>query len=546
MNKQWSDQTIERYFHKIYGFAVKKSYSTEEIDDLCGEMVKEVYLSFLNAREIYNVEGYVWRICEHTYAKYVAVNKKKQGISMDGLEIPYYDDIDLGEAEEELQVLRREIAFLSETRRRIVFCFYYEGKSIRTIAMETGLPEGTVKWHLNKAKNQLKEGIFMKREIGTLGLKPMEALNFSHDGTPGEKGGPEAFLGDKINLNIVYSVYDKPRNPVEIAEELGMTPVFLEERLHLLEANGFLVKTNAKKYTTYVKFAPRTISQEEGIQILKKRLMIAKELVTGYVPQIREALKNYTDVYIPGGNRELLEATLIFYKISTYRLPVAKDLSKYRIRTLDGGDYTVTIFPRVEIADPDYQVNPEEAADIIRVNGDYNVCGTMWRQSSKYPGVSSISNDSRYCSRTGSWENNKNEDYEYLYEYITGAITDNTANREKFTRLRKRGFLTPDGRVNIMVAKNQDELLHTLLPDMEPEMEKRYASIALEQAMFLANKYPAHMQDLVVHDTVNGQFNSMVALMVLDELYYNGTFTPLTEQEKVTSQLIMFSDTLPK
>ncbi len=51
----------------------------------------------------------------------------------------------------------------------------------------------------------------MKRKIGSLGLSPVKAGGFSHSGCPGNKGGPEYYLDDKINLNIVYSVYENPK-----------------------------------------------------------------------------------------------------------------------------------------------------------------------------------------------------------------------------------------------------------------------------------------------------------------------------------------------
>lgn len=68
------------------------------------------------------------------------------------------------------------------------------------------IPEGTVKWHLNKAKIELKEGLLMERKIGKLGLSPMNATGFGHSGSPGRNGGPEFYLRDRQNLNIVYSV----------------------------------------------------------------------------------------------------------------------------------------------------------------------------------------------------------------------------------------------------------------------------------------------------------------------------------------------------
>ena len=187
MDKQKADQIITEYMQKLYGFAIKKAYSYDEAEELCAEIIKEVYSSLLKAREVINVEGYIWRISEHTYSRYVSFKKKHEGISIDGMEIPFYDHYVLADPDEEFKRLRREIAFLTEKRRQIVFHFYYEGKSISVIAKEMDLPEGTVKWHLNKARNELKEGFSMERKIGKLGLSPVTALNFGHSGDPDRK-----------------------------------------------------------------------------------------------------------------------------------------------------------------------------------------------------------------------------------------------------------------------------------------------------------------------------------------------------------------------
>ena len=170
------------------------------------------------------------------------------------MQIPYYDDYFTDDPDEDALRMCREVAFLTQKRRQIVFKFYYEGKTIAEIARAMDMPVGTVKWHLNKAKQELKEGFSMERKIGKLGLNPIEATGFSHNGDPGINGEPEHYLGDKINLNIVYSVYHTPRTKEEIAEELGLTLVFIEDKISYLENNGFIVKTKGDKYTTYVNF----------------------------------------------------------------------------------------------------------------------------------------------------------------------------------------------------------------------------------------------------------------------------------------------------
>ena len=218
MEKQKADQIITKYLKKIYGFAVKKSFSYDEAEEISSEIVCEVYSSLLKADNIANIEGYIWRISEHTYAKYVAYKKRHEGISLDGLQIPYYDEYFFENNDEELKRLSREVAYLGTSRRKIVFMFYYEGKSIQSISSELKIPTGTVKWHLNQARIELKEGLTMERKIGNLGLNPIEPLSLGHSGNPGNNKGPEDYIGDRVNLNIVYSVYHSPKTLNEIAQ----------------------------------------------------------------------------------------------------------------------------------------------------------------------------------------------------------------------------------------------------------------------------------------------------------------------------------------
>lgn len=538
MEKKQADKIITEYFQKIYGFAVRKCYSYQEAEELCAEIAQKAYLSLLRAEEVYNVEGYIWRISEHTYARYVSVRKRQEGISIDGMEIPFYDEYALGEAEEEINRLRREIAFLTEKRRRIVYSFYYRDRSVSEIAREMGLPEGTVKWHLNKARNELKEGFTMEREIGRLGLAPVEALGFSHDGNPGTKGGPEFYLGDKMNLNIVYSVYHKPRTKEEIAEEMGMTLVYLEDRIDFLEGNGFLTRTKGNRYTTFVNFSPEKYSFELLEKKIKDQLQIAGILAREYAPLVMAAVRDRKDISIPGGNRQLVEAAAVFYGVShKCSLWGSRDIAKYFIETTDGGSYIASVDLAAARSDPDY-------VPAIEIP-DYSACGDMNRMSDKYPSVYGWSVDTRYSSREGTWANNLTSDYEALYEFICGTIHDDVVSGDKMRRLKERKFLTEDNRVNIMVAKGAGEDFFKGIPDLDSGLRDKFADLALEYAANAAREYPPQMQDLVIHQSMGAFIGNTVALMVMDILYQDGTFRQLTENERVTSNLIMFCDRLP-
>ncbi len=538
MDKQKADKIITEYLQKIYGFAVKKSFSFDEAEDLASDIVQEVYLSLLKADDIANIEGYIWRISHYTYSKYVSRKKKAEGVSLDNVILPYYEDYSLEDPNEELFRLRREVAFLTKTRREIVYLFYYENKSVSHISKTLAIPEGTVKWHLNKARNELKENFTMERKIGTLGISPYVATGFGHDGNPGSNSGPEFYLGDKLNCNIVYSVYFEPKTADEIAEELGITPVYIEDKIAFLEENGFIIKQSDGKYTTYVQFAPTTYyaELEERRIILQREL--AQTLAKEYAPRIIEAIKDVTDVYIPTGNRQLLEAAAVFYGVANKcRVSTGKDLSKYYIKTTAGGRFIAYVDCNKQPADPDFKHTVEP--------WNYGACGSMNRWSDKYPALYSWSIDSRFSSRKGHWENNLTSDYEYVYEILNGTLTKNEANAEKFARLKEREFITEDGEVNIMLVKGKYDDLFDKIPELEESYKEKVAPFALEYAAMIGKQYPPQMQDLITAYEVGGFISNSVAIMVMDILYADGTFNPVTEREAVTTNLLMFTDILP-
>lgn len=540
MQKQKADAVITEYLHKIYGFSVKKCYYYEEAEEMCSMIVEAVYSSLLKANEIANIEGYIWRISENTYAKYVSSKKKHEGLPLQDAEMPFWEEYSFDdESMEEMRKLRREIAFLSEKRRRIVYMFYYENKSVSSISKETGLPEGTVKWHLNKARNALKEGYSMERKIGKLGISPVMSEGMGHCGSVVFGGEPETFLRDRLELNIVYSVYWSPKTKSEIAEELGLTLVFIEDKIDSLEKNGYLVKTSGGRYTTYVVFSPESFSSEAYDNELKLKRKIAEELAENYAPKVREAIKDFKDVYIPGGNREILEAAAIFYGVANKSgITVNKELSEYLIKPVIGGEYFALVELKKENLTPDYRCELDTAR--------YQSCGDMNRWSYKYPSVGSWCADTLLDSRQGGYANNKTADYEYVYEYICGQLPDTVANSEKINRLRERNFLSPENDVNIMVAKIFSSDFFDKIPFFGEEIKNKFFGKIIEYAMNEAKNYPPQMQDLIVHRSAELFIGNTVAIMTMDILYGNGTFRPLNEKEKVTANLLMFSDRLPE
>ena len=129
---------------------------------------------------------------------------------------------------------------------------------------------------------------------------------------------------------------------------------------------------------------------------------------------------------------------------------------------------------------------------------------------------------------------------------MTGAIQDDRANADKLNRLRQRQLISEDGQIAIMIVKGHGEEFFKRIPALDEKFKKQFADYAFENAEIVANDYPPQMRDLVVSWSAGGFIGNRVALMVMDILYENGTFRPLTDKEKITSNLILFADVLPK
>ena len=97
-----------------------------------------------------------------------------------------------------------------------------------------------------------------------------------------------------------------------------------------------------------------------------------------------------------------------------------------------------------------------------------------------------------------------------------------------------------------MILKDTAESFLAKIPTIDESLKNSFANFALEWAMINVKNFPPQMQDLILHRNIDNFIGTDVAVMVMDILYSNGTFRPLTEREKITSDLIMFSDILPQ
>ncbi len=189
--------------------------------------------------------------CRHnTLVNYYRSKAKRSfGIPINDLEDILYSNDDPAEIMIEAEMinkLQNEIAYLSKIQRRIIILYYYEGKKQRDIADILSIPVGTVKWHLFNAKQEMRKGMETMRNVSELKFNPIKFTLMGLSGSVGTMGGTSNFFRSVLSQNIAYCTYHEPKTINEIAESLGVSPVYVESEADFLENYGFLIKKDDK------------------------------------------------------------------------------------------------------------------------------------------------------------------------------------------------------------------------------------------------------------------------------------------------------------
>ena len=245
-----NEMIIDRYAKKIYGFAYSKTRNYNDACDLSQDILLEVCKTDFTKKEIADLDGYIYRLCQYTWSNHVRRSKGLWDNTFYCETVPdTASDYDLEEQVLKTDLyenLRREVMFLAKTKRDVTVMFYYEGKSGKEISKLLGIPEATVRWHLGQAKKKIRENIEMENNIYT----PKKLyVGFSGNCNSRDMKG---LLRDLLVQSICTVCQGKALTVEEIAHELCMSAAFIEEKLDDMLMMNYLEKVGNKYRCTFL------------------------------------------------------------------------------------------------------------------------------------------------------------------------------------------------------------------------------------------------------------------------------------------------------
>ena len=247
MKRQDAEKIIKEYLKPIFGFALKRCKNAHDAEDLSQDIVLRAFRALLIKDDIGDVSKFIWTIAHNALSNYYRdAAKSVIGVSIDEVaEIITDPDSMLADDDDTDTIcrLQSEIAYLSKLQRKIVIAYYFENRKQADIAKDLDIPLSTVKWHLFEAKKELKRGMDTMRKASELKFNPIKFDLCGFNGFVGTEGSPSKFFNSLMAQNIEYSVWKEAKTINKIADELGVSPVYVESEAERLEEYGLLTKT---------------------------------------------------------------------------------------------------------------------------------------------------------------------------------------------------------------------------------------------------------------------------------------------------------------
>lgn len=237
----------------IFAYSLSRVSNEEDAKDLASEIMIAIIASAPKIKNDNAIYGFVWAIASNTYKKYLRNKKRNMYDVLDEETLTYYES-DLSDRlcqNEELYLLRRELSLLSHEYRECTIAYYINGMSCQAVSQSLGISLEMVKYYLFKTRKILKEGIGMVREYGEKSYNPGK-FYFNTIFADNSNQEFNNLFNRKLTGNILLSSYYTPMTIRELALELGVATVYLEDEINLLVRYNLLNKISDTKYQTNI------------------------------------------------------------------------------------------------------------------------------------------------------------------------------------------------------------------------------------------------------------------------------------------------------
>lgn len=313
MNTQEAQLFDGGLMEATYLWCYRHVNSTHDAEDLSQEILLEAIVSYRKAcgkgEPPAAFYPWFWGLAQNRLRLFYRTRKKQAvllGETMGNLsdnEPSYFDLFDIDEAlvaEEERARLTLELSMLSRIQRECVVLYYLQSRSVKEIAACLGIPEGTVKSRLFDARKNLKKGMEEPMENNEtknkrLSYAPADLNMCGSNNIPSHWH----FLQDTMVKQILVACAYEGKTVREIAETIGVAPVYFEEKIDYLLKNRFIKETAPGTYIDDFPVVPQ--QADVDMQVAANAIHLATmprvtAIIRDLLPEARKLILNEGDL----------------------------------------------------------------------------------------------------------------------------------------------------------------------------------------------------------------------------------------------------------
>ena len=270
----------EELIEKTYLWARKRLCSSSDAEEATQQILCEAIQAYRNAEKhghkITAFYPWYWRIAQNQLNIFLRL-KYTSAVSLDDMrEILVSPDTADEEPirADEIRAVNYAVSKLSKLHRQMIIDYYLREKSIKTIANEYGVPEGTVKRRLFDAKEDVKRSIENMENTGRSSYAPTELILI------GSLAAPDYWelLNDLVVKQLLTVCRKTPHTLREISDEIAVAPVYFEDKLDRLLKDRFIKETANGKYLTDIVILPEQLWVNFSSECAKEYRGIAPKL----------------------------------------------------------------------------------------------------------------------------------------------------------------------------------------------------------------------------------------------------------------------------
>lgn len=252
MNELITKELVEA----TYLFCVKRISDSEAAKDLSQDILYEALRAIAANKQFVSFHSWYWQVARNKCADYISA-KRSPHLPIEearGVADDFLQPIERIIKAEDISTLKLSLSRMAAIHREILTRFYLKEQSVAQIAKELDIPEGTVKRRLFDAKQNLKERLNHMNNVGTLSYAPAEVNWFWGYQC---KNASQVMISSKICAQVMVVCNKEPKTISEIADELGIATVYLEDIVEKMAGVDLLATPSKGKYQTNHCMFPR-------------------------------------------------------------------------------------------------------------------------------------------------------------------------------------------------------------------------------------------------------------------------------------------------